>query len=248
MIAIIVPARLASSRFPQKLLHRIKGKPLVLWVAERLKEVAPEIPTYFAVDDLSLDEVLRDHGFKTVMTRKDHVSGTDRLAEANEIIGADIVINAQADEPLVAKDQIAALGRMIQSGADMATLGTKFTTRADFLDPNQVKVVMNNKGEALYFSRSPIPYNRDDFETFSDAWVSASSIYRHIGLYAYKAEFLRTFCSLPQGRLESIEKLEQLRAMENGYRIAIEKTEKVSIGIDTPEDAKAFATYLDSVS
>lgn len=248
MIAIIVPARLASSRFPQKLLHRIKGKPLVLWVAERLKEVAPEIPTYFAVDDLSLDEALRENGFKTVMTRKDHASGTDRLAEANEAIGADIVINAQADEPLVAKEQIEALGRMIQSGADMATLAAKFKKRSDFLDPNQVKVVMSNQGEALYFSRAPIPYNRDDFDQFDDSWVSVSPIYRHIGLYAYKAEFLKTFCSLPQGRLESIEKLEQLRAMENGYRIAIETTNKASIGIDTPEDAKAFAAYLEENS
>lgn len=244
MIAIIVPARLASTRFPEKLLHEINGKPLVLWVAERLRLVVPEIATFFAVDDQRLEKVLIEAGFETVMTRPDHASGTDRLAEANEQIGAEIVINAQADEPLVAASQIKRLGEMVQEGADMATLATPFATRSDFLDPNQVKVVTSGAGEALYFSRAPIPYNRDGFETFSDEWVAASPTFRHLGLYAYRGSFLKTFCGLPQGRLESIEKLEQLRALENGYRIGLDITSEPSIGIDTPEDAKNFAAYV----
>lgn len=244
MIAIIAPARLASTRFPEKLLHPIKGKPLVLWVAERLKEQAPDIPRYFAVDDDRLAEVLQAEGFDTVMTRVDHASGTDRLAEANEKIGAEIVINVQADEPLVSSNHIKALADLMQQGASMATLATPFATRKDFLDSNQVKVVVSKEGGALYFSRAPIPYYRDDFDSFSDEWVQKASVYRHLGLYAYKADFLKTFCSLPEGRLESVERLEQLRALENGHDIRVDFTNEASMGIDTREDAERFEALL----
>lgn len=240
MIAIIAPARLASTRFPQKLLSPILGKPLILWVAERLKEQAPEIDRHFAVDDERLRQVVENAGFQAIMTRNDHPSGTDRLAEANETIGADVVINAQADEPLVTAGQLRTLRALIEGGAEMATLATPFKTRRDFLDPNQVKVAVADSGEALYFSRAPIPYFRDGFASFDDAWVQGSPCYRHLGLYAYRADFLRRFCALPQGRLESIEKLEQLRALENGVRIQVGFTDEPSIGIDTPEDAAAF--------
>ncbi|MDQ8197738.1 3-deoxy-manno-octulosonate cytidylyltransferase [Pelagicoccus enzymogenes] len=244
MLAIVAPARLASTRFPEKLLHPICGKPLILWVAERIRDQAPDIPAYFAVDDARLKEVVEGAGFRAIMTRTDHQSGTDRLAEANEQIGADVLINVQADEPLVAASQIAALARFMEEGATMATLATPFRRRKDFLDPNQVKVVMNEQQDALYFSRAPIPYNRDAFDTFDDAWVDAAPAYRHLGLYAYRAEFLKQFCALPQGKLEVIEKLEQLRALENGVAIKVGLTEEVSIGIDTAEDAAAFAAYL----
>ncbi|MBD5780359.1 3-deoxy-manno-octulosonate cytidylyltransferase [Pelagicoccus sp. NFK12] len=244
MLAIVAPARLASTRFPEKLLHPICGKPLILWVAERIRDQAPDIPAYFAVDDARLQEVVEGAGFRAIMTRTDHQSGTDRLAEANEQIGADVLINVQADEPLVAASQIAALAKFMEEGATMATLATPFRRRKDFLDPNQVKVVMNEQQDALYFSRAPIPYNRDAFDTFDDAWVDAAPAYRHLGLYAYRAEFLKQFCALPQGKLEVIEKLEQLRALENGVAIKVGLTEEVSIGIDTSEDAAAFAAYL----
>ncbi|MBK1880091.1 3-deoxy-manno-octulosonate cytidylyltransferase [Pelagicoccus mobilis] len=244
MLAIVAPARLASTRFPEKLLHPIMGKPLILWVAERIKDEAPDIPAYFAVDDERLKKVVEDAGFQAIMTRNDHQSGTDRLAEANEKIGADVLINVQADEPLVAASQIQALAKFMDEGATMATLATPFRTRKDFLDPNQVKVVLAENSDALYFSRAPIPYNRDGFESFDDAWVEAAPAYRHLGLYAYRAEFLKAFCELPAGKLESIEKLEQLRALENGYSIKVGLTEEVSIGIDTEEDAKNFAAYL----
>lgn len=244
MIAIIAPARLASTRFPEKLLHKIKGKPLILWVAERIKSQASDIESFFAVDDERLRDVVEAAGYRAIMTSKDHESGTDRLAEANEQIGADIVINVQADEPLVAADQIWALRDFIEGGADMATLATPFTARKDFLDPNQVKVTVSELGDALYFSRAPIPYPRDDFANFGDEWVTGSPTFRHLGLYAYKADFLKTFCALPQGKLEAIEKLEQLRVLENGYAIKVGMTDEVSIGIDTREDADAFESWL----
>lgn len=246
MLAIIAPARLASTRFPEKLLHQIQGKPLILWVAERLEAQAPDIDRYFAVDDLKIERVLRDAGHQAIMTRADHSCGTDRLAEANETIGADAIINVQADEPLVAAGQIRALKSMLDAGASMATLATSFTRRADFLDPNQVKVVISEGGEALYFSRAPIPYNRDAFESFDDAWVGEAPVYRHLGLYAYRADFLNTYCALPQGKLEAIEKLEQLRVLENGYSIQVALTDEPSIGIDTAEDVAAFEAFLAS--
>lgn len=130
----------------------------------------------------------------------------------------------------------------------MATLATPFRTRKDFLDPNQVKVVMSERRDALYFSRAPIPYNRDGFADFDDAWVESAPAYRHLGLYAYRAEFLSAFCGLKPGKLEAIEKLEQLRAMENGYTIKVGLTEELSIGIDTAEDAVAFEAYLKNAS
>ncbi|MDQ8205055.1 3-deoxy-manno-octulosonate cytidylyltransferase [Pelagicoccus sp. SDUM812003] len=244
MFAIIAPARLASTRFPEKLLHPILGKPLILWVAERIKQQVPEAEAFFAVDDERLRSVVEKAGFRAIMTSKDHQSGTDRLAEANEQIGADIVVNVQADEPLVAASQIQALRRFIEERAEMATLATPFKTRKDFLDPNQVKVVMGDQGDALYFSRSAIPHYRDGFATFDDQWVANSPVYRHLGLYAYRAEFLKRFCQLPQGKLEAIEKLEQLRALENGVSIKVGLTDEPSIGIDTAEDAKNFAAYL----
>ncbi len=244
MIAIIAPARLASTRFPEKLLHPIKGRPLILWVAQRLRSQAPNIPLFFAVDSDKLGSVLKAEGFETVMTRDDHASGTDRLAEANEKVGADVVINVQADEPLVTASQIQSLIDLIEADAKMGTLATPFQTRVDFLDPNQVKVVVSRSGEALYFSRSPIPHNRDDFDAFDDEWVIASPVYRHLGMYAYRADFLKTFCSLPVGRLESIERLEQLRALEQGYRIQVGITDEASIGVDTPADAERFEALL----
>jgi len=244
MLAIVAPARLASTRFPEKLLHPILGKPLIQRVAERIAAVAPDIPCFFAVDDERLSEVVENAGFRSIATRSDHSSGTDRLAEANQTIGADALINVQADEPLVSASQIASLRSMLETGAEMATLATPFRTRDDFLDPNQVKVVLRADGNALYFSRSPIPHPRDEHAGLDDSWVAASGVYRHLGLYAYRADFLSRFCSLGQGRLERIERLEQLRALENGYSIQVGLSDEPSIGIDTPEDAVALEALL----
>ena len=243
--AIIVPCRLESKRFPRKLLHDIKGRPLLLWVAERISAAAPEYDLWFAVDDPLLADCLAPGGFRTVMTRVDHASGTDRIAEANRTIGADLVINVQADEPMVSEGQIGLLAELITGTADMATLATRFRLAADFLNPNQVKVVCDLAGRARYFSRAPIPHPRDLGAMPDDAWVAANPCYKHLGLYAYKARLLEEFAGLPVGKLEAIERLEQLRVIENGREIAVGLTDEPSIGVDTAEDAERFAAHLD---
>lgn len=241
---IIVPCRLESTRFPRKLLHSIKGRPLLLWVAERIRKEAPEFPLYFAVDDQLLADCLTPHGFEAIMTSTRHQSGTDRLAEANRIVKADHVINVQADEPLVTGAQIRRLAELIAGPVDMATLATPFKTAADFANPNQVKVVMRRDGRALYFSRSSMPFAREKAGKVDDAWVSSHPARKHLGLYAYKAALIEKFAKLPLGQLEQIEKLEQLRVLENGFDIAVGITDDATIGVDTPEDAAKFERWL----
>ena len=243
--AIIVPCRLESTRFPRKLLHKIKGRPLLLWVAERISTQAPEFPLWFAVDNDLLRDCLAPAGYRTIMTNPAHQSGTDRLAEANRTIKADFVINVQADEPLVTGGQLRALANLLQGGAPMATLGTPFRTAADFANPNQVKVVLAPAvRRALFFSRASIPFARDLAGKVDDAWVASHPCYKHLGLYGYRADLLEKFAKLPMGRLEQIEKLEQLRVLENGYEIACDITEDPTIGVDTPEDAERFELAL----
>ena len=242
--AIIVPCRLESTRFPKKLLHSIKGRPLLLWVAERILSEAPEFPLFFAVDDQLLADCVRAQGFQAIMTGAQHQSGTDRIAEANRTIKADFVINVQADEPLVTGAQIRSLAELIAGPVDMATLATPFKTSADFANPNQVKVVLRKDGRALYFSRSPMPFPRERGGVVDDAWVLANPVRKHLGLYAYKAALIENFAKLPLGQLEQIEKLEQLRVLENGYDIAVGLTDDQTIGVDTPEDAAKFERWL----
>ncbi len=244
--AIIVPCRLESTRFPRKLLHNIKGKPLVLWVAERIRMEAPELPLWFAVDDALLAAPLNAAGFQTIMTSVSHQSGTDRLAEANRTVRAERVINVQADEPLVTGAQIRRLAELIAGPAAMGTLATPFKRAEDFTNPNQVKVVFAPGGgwRSLYFSRSPMPFARDLSGKVDDAWVAANPCYKHLGLYAYKAELLEKFATLPIGRYERIEKLEQLRVLENGYEIGCDVTSDPGLGVDTPEDAVKFEAAL----
>lgn len=244
--AIIVPCRLESTRFPRKLLHQIKGKPLVLWVAERITAEAPDFPLWFAVDHPLLAECIEQAGFRAIMTSASHPSGTDRLAEANRSVRAAYVLNVQADEPLVTGGQLRALAQLIQGDAPMATLCTPFKRAEDFYNPNQVKVVRAPAAQrALYFSRSPMPYARDLAGRVDDAWLAAHGCYKHLGLYAYKGDFLERFVRMPPGQLEQIEKLEQLRVLENGHPIAIDVTDDPTIGVDTAEDAVRFEQALE---
>jgi len=242
--AIIVPARLASTRFPRKLLHEVRGKPLILWTAERIRAVAPEFPLYFAVDDAELGDCLAGAGFQAIKTRPDHPSGTDRLAEANAEVGASAVINVQGDEPLVTGGQIRALAAGLETEAAIATLAIPFERPEDFCSPNQVKVVRDRAGFALYFSRSPIPFARDAGGAVDGAWLGANRCYRHLGLYGYDSTFLEAFATLEPGFLEQTEKLEQLRAMEHGYRIQVGITDQPTVGIDTPDDVSVFDDHL----
>ncbi len=243
--AIIVPCRLESTRFPRKLLHKIKGRPLLVWVAERIAREAPEFPLWFAVDHALLGDCVTGAGFRAIMTSGAHQSGTDRIAEANETVRAARVINVQADEPLVTGGQLRALDNLMATGVPMATLATRFKRAADFTNPNQVKVVLALAARrALFFSRSPMPYARDRAGVVDDAWVAANPCFKHLGLYGYRADLLEQFAELPMGKLEQIEKLEQLRVLENGYEIACEVTEDPTIGVDTPEDAAKFEQWL----
>ncbi len=246
--AIVVPCRLESTRFPRKLLHPIKGKPLLLWVAERIAAEAPDLPLYFAVDDESLRSVVASHGFQAIMTSPAHASGTDRIAEANRTIRADVVINVQADEPLVTGGQIGQLAQLIAGAAPMATLATPFKRVVDFYNPNQVKVTMRRDGRALCFSRSRLPFSRDLGLTIDDAWVASNPCYKHLGIYAYQAALLESYPALPRGRYEVIEKLEQLRVLENGYDIVVGVTEEPGAGVDTLEDARRFEEALGETS
>ncbi len=242
--AIIVPCRLESQRFPRKLLYPIKEKALVLWTAERIKAEAPDLPLFFAVDDASLFNLLKDSGYEPILTSPTHQSGTDRITEANSKVGAKFVINVQADEPLIHGEQIHQLETLIETDFDMATLATPFQKTTDFLDPNQVKVVLNKQNKALYFSRSPIPYNRDASGKPDTEWLTKNHTYRHLGVYAYKDTFLKDFGNLIPTFLEQTEKLEQLRALENNYSIAVGVTHKPTIGVDCQEDIEKILAHL----
>jgi 3-deoxy-manno-octulosonate cytidylyltransferase (CMP-KDO synthetase) len=242
--AIVVPCRLESTRFPRKLLHRIRGRELVLWVAGRIAREAPEYPLYFAVDHDLLFDCLTGSGYRAIRTDPRHPSGTDRIAEANRAIGAERIINVQADEPLVSASQIRTLAGLIAGPADMATLATPFRTAEDFHNPNQVKVVCDRSGRALYFSRSPIPFSREHGGRAGDAAVAGLPCLRHLGLYAYQAALLEEFARMAPGKLEQVERLEQLRVLESGRTIAVGLTEDPSIGVDTPEDAAKFERLL----
>ena len=243
-IAIIVPARIGSTRFPKKLLHRIKGKPVIVWTAERIRKEAPEFPLYFAVDHESLAEVLRKDGYEPIMTDPGHSCGTDRIAEANRHLKAKYVVNVQADEPLVTGGQIRQLVELIQRDTEMATLGTPVRYDKDYRNPNHVKLVCDENGYAIYFSRAPIPYFRDTHGAFEAEVAAGIPVLIHLGLYAYTASFLQLFCELPPGKLEQVEKLEMLRAMERGHRIRVGITKDALIEIDTPEQAVEFESVV----
>jgi len=217
---------------------------LILHTARRIRTVCPEVPLYFAVGDGELQEVLASEGFEAVRTDPALASGSDRIAAANREIGAEVVVNVQADEPLVSRSQIHALFALIGGGAEMSTLGIPLDDPDRFADPNQVKVVRALDGRALYFSRAPIPWLRDS----NGKWVPGESgpgaVLGHLGLYGYRADFLKRFVELSPSPLERIEKLEQLRALENGARIEVGLTEERTVGVDTPGDVERLEEIL----
>lgn len=237
----VIPSRWGSTRFPGKSLHPICGKPLVQWVVEACQRAKQLDEVLVATDDQRIADAVAAFGGKAVMTRPDHPSGTDRVAEAANPADDDIVINIQGDEPLISPDLIDTLAERMKSdtGWAMATAATPIKTMKDLMAPTVVKVVLAQDGGALYFSRLPIPYRRD-----GEPDLSSGLYLRHLGIYAYRGAFLRRFIQEPPCALEKTEKLEQLRALAIGGRIAVIQTEEQGIGVDTPEDAARIEKIL----
>ncbi len=244
-IAVVIPARFASNRFPGKPLVNILGKSMIERVCERVSHCQTVDRVIVATDDSRIRQAVEAFGGEAWMTRSDHASGTDRLAEVAESLQVDLVVNVQGDEPLIAPSMIDAAVAPLLEDADlpMGTLKSPIKDWREFRDPNVVKVVTDKFGDALYFSRAPIPFPRDDWP---DDLQSANNphAYRHIGLYVYRRDFLLRFAALPQSPLEILEKLEQLRALEHGYRIRVVETQEPCIGVDTPEDVALVERLL----
>ncbi len=230
----IIPARYASTRFPGKPLAMLAGKPVIEHVYEQVTKVLPE--AWVATDDDRIFEAVKAFGGKAVMTRADHKSGTDRIEEAAEKINtdADVIVNVQGDEPFIQPSQIKTLCSLFDnSSTQIATLGKPFTSMDAVMNPNSPKIVTDNNGFALYFSRSVIPFVRGKEEA---TWLESYPYLKHLGIYAYRREVLREVTQLPQSSLEKAESLEQLRWLQNGYRIRVGITDVETVGIDTPQD------------
>lgn len=239
----IIPARFASSRFPGKALARLADKPMVQHVYERAMQTRYLTSILVATDDEKIARAVRAFGGQVRMTRADHPSGTDRLAEVASAEKADLYVNIQGDEPLIDPEAIdaAVLSVLGNEKVSMGTLKKRITDPADILNPNVVKVVTDLSGNAIYFSRCPIPYERDGR---NDVPV----YFKHIGLYVYRREFLLQYPDLTVGPLEQGERLEQLRALENGYRINVVETEYESLGVDTPEDLERVNELFSAIA
>ena len=233
---VIIPARYASTRFPGKPLADLAGKPMVVHVCQRAAQ-SGAAAVHVATDDERIAQAVREHGFQVVMTRADHPSGTDRLAEAAMRLGLaedHVVVNVQGDEPMIPPSLIRQVAERA-SRADMATACHAIHDAAALDNPNVVKVVLDAQGHALYFSRSRIPYPRE----------GEPACYRHAGIYAYRVGFLRRYAALSPSPLEKAEALEQLRALWHGHRIAVVVADlAIPPGVDTPQDLEAVLRML----
>lgn len=242
----VIPARYASTRFPGKPLALLGGKPVIRRVWKQVTQVFGDAAV--ATDDRRIFDAVEAFGGRAIMTSPDHRSGTDRCWEAVETLGGspDIIVNVQGDEPFIHPSQLEAIARCFDDPAtDIATLVKPFT-EADGLDalenPNSPKVVLDAASQALYFSRSVIPYLRG---VPREEWLARHTFYKHIGMYAFRREALRKVTALPQSVLERAESLEQLRWLENGFRIGVGISEVETIGIDTPEDLAKAEVFLE---
>lgn len=237
----IIPARLASTRLPNKPLADIMGKPMVIRTAEQVKKSGASA-IYIATDSHDIAEVVNAYGFKALITKADHPTGTDRLAEAVALLGlkdSEIVVNIQGDEPLIQPELINAVAQQLQQNANtaIATVATPYVHDSDFFNPHTVKVVCGLSGQALYFSRAPIPWARDAMQQNPQAMAPNLNALHHIGIYAYRVSFLHQFPHLAKGPLEAHESLEQLRALENGYGISVYVSAQAPAqGVDTLAD------------
>jgi 3-deoxy-manno-octulosonate cytidylyltransferase (CMP-KDO synthetase) len=236
----VIPARWASARFEGKVLAPIDGRPMIEHVWQRTRQCRRIDEVWIACDDQRVYDAACAFGAKAIMTDPKHASGTERIAEAAVKIKADIFVNIQGDEPLIDPGVIDALVRMMQEdpSCSMGTVVSRLTDPEDLNNPNVVKVVVDRDGYALYFSRVAIPFNRD--KKFSTEIV----YYKHIGLYAYRRDFLLNWKNFPVSQLEVAERLEQLRVLEAGGKIKVFVTEFESVGVDTPQDVKRVAARL----
>lgn len=238
-VVAIIPARYQSSRFPGKPLALICGKPMIQWVYERTSNVSCLDEVYVATDDERIKACVDSFGGKCLMTSEQHESGTDRLAECVERLGLDdldIVLNIQGDEPLIEEQMILDLISTMNGKVDMGTLKELITSQEDIENANIVKVVTDLDDNAMYFSRYPIPYNRGN--------ETDIKYYRHVGVYAYRVKFLKVFSKMSKSKYEKIECLEQLRALENGYKIKVKTTNSSSMGVDIPEQIQQVEQML----
>ncbi|WOT03712.1 3-deoxy-manno-octulosonate cytidylyltransferase [Shewanella youngdeokensis] len=240
-VTLLIPARYGSSRFPGKPLAHINGKPMIQHVYERASLAKGLKDIYVATDDVRIKDTVEGFGGKVIMTSADAASGTDRIDDAITQLGLgedDLVVNVQGDQPLIdpiSIEQLISLFERHPGEFSMATLGVQITKDDQLNDPNHVKVVFDNEHNALYFSRARIPFGRD---------TNDYPVYKHIGIYAYTPKFVHTFAKLPLGRLEELEKLEQLRALEHGHKIKIAISAFDSPEVDTPEDIRICEARL----
>jgi 3-deoxy-manno-octulosonate cytidylyltransferase (CMP-KDO synthetase) len=252
-ITAVIPARYASTRFPGKALADIGGKPMIQHVYERTCKASLVSRVIVATDDSRIADVINQAGGEAIMTSTSHETGTDRLAEVIHGLDSELIVNVQGDEPLIEPAMIdQAIEPFLYSPElKMGTLKTRVRCLHDFLSPNVVKVVTDAAGTALYFSRSPLPFFRDKWQDLKDESFASGKLlcFKHVGLYVYRRDFLLEFAAMSPTFLEISEKLEQLRAVENGVRIRVVETDFSSIGVDTPEDlAKAQERYRQMMS
>lgn len=248
-IIAVIPARYGSTRFPGKALADIKGRPMIQWVYEgaRLSKLINRV--IVATDDERILNAVKSFGGEAVMTSPHHATGTDRIAELAKSLDCDIIVNVQGDEPLIRPEMIdEAIAPLVQDATiPMGTLCRKIEYREEAFDPNVVKVVFDKNGFALYFSRAPIPWDRDAWAGKS-SWKELSlegTLYKHIGLYVYRRKFLLEYENMPRTQLEATEQLEQLRALEHGHRIKTVVTEHDSFGVDIPDDLSKILKKLE---
>lgn len=238
---VVIPARHASTRLPGKMLADVAGKPLVVRVAERAVRSGAQSVTV-ATDHMAVHDAVRAQGFDAIMTRADHPSGTDRIAEAARVLGLSedaLIVNVQGDEPLIDPRLIAAVARLLeaQPRAAIATAAHPIDDADEFFNPNVVKVVLDARGLARYFSRAPIPWARDAFANTRTRLPEGMPCYRHVGIYAFRGAFLAKFSGLAPSPLEQVEALEQLRALWHGFEIVVSLCDEApSAGVDTAED------------
>lgn len=244
---VVIPARLGSTRLPNKPLADIAGKPMIVRVAEQAQR-SGALDTIVATDDKSIVDACLAFGIKAMLTRKDHQSGTDRIAEVSVKMDWPLsatVVNVQGDEPLIDPGLIAATAARVTDDMPMATAAHRMERHEDVFNPNYVKVVLDRFGRALYFSRAPIPWYREGYAKAEKTFPQPFEVWRHIGLYAFRHDFLRQYSSLPVSPLETVESLEQLRVLWHGYPIAVHVTDMIpEAGVDTAADLERVRRFF----